>query len=97
MRLKEARAAGEMFYTGKVCRKHKELKGHRRAANGNCPGCIRDRMKQYKKKGGTALRKHRKEYRSRMRAAMKAGTWSPRQYRKANEKATSAIARADGQ
>jgi hypothetical protein len=88
MRLKEARAAGEMFYTGKVCRKHKELKGQRRAANGNCPGCIRDRMAKRPNKRGALLKKR---WRERVRAGH-----VPRKYRKANEKATGTIARADG-
>jgi hypothetical protein len=44
MRLKEARERGEMFYTGKVCKRHPELKGRRRASNGNCHACICERM-----------------------------------------------------
>jgi hypothetical protein len=44
MRLKEARASGAMFYTGKVCAKHPGLQGQRRASNGNCHLCIVERM-----------------------------------------------------
>lgn len=43
--LQEARATGRMFYVGKVCSKHPELKGERRAKNGNCHKCICERMR----------------------------------------------------
>jgi hypothetical protein len=37
-------AAGEKFFTGKVCAKHPDLKGKRRAKSRQCPACIRERM-----------------------------------------------------
>jgi hypothetical protein len=49
MRLKEARAAGVMFYTGKVCKSHPQLGGKRRSSNGNCHACICERMKRNRK------------------------------------------------
>jgi hypothetical protein len=50
MRLKEARASGAMFYTGKVCERHTELKGKRRAKSGNCHLCIVERMRRTRAK-----------------------------------------------
>jgi hypothetical protein len=44
MTRKEALKRGEMFYTGKVCTAHPEIKGQRRTANGNCHACICERM-----------------------------------------------------
>jgi hypothetical protein len=88
-----ARAAGEMFFIGNVCKKHKELKGRRRTASGGCPSCILERVNRRRKKMGSKAwnRRRRKLY-----AAIKAGKHVPRKYRKANEKATGTIARADG-
>jgi hypothetical protein len=79
MRLKEARAAGLTFYTGKVCKRHPELAGQRRAAQGNCPGCIRDRMRKHRKKNRKEIRRRNNE----RYAAIKAGTHTPRKYRRA--------------
>jgi hypothetical protein len=84
MTRKEALAAGAMFYTGKVCAKHVELEGQRRLAQGNCPGCIRDRMKRNKKKNRKAVLKRQREW----ARAVRAGTHVPRKYRKAGEVVT---------
>lgn len=50
MRLKEARAAGEMFYTGKVCKHHPELKGQRRTKSANCHSCVVERMRRLRRR-----------------------------------------------
>jgi hypothetical protein len=90
MGLKEkAQAAGEMFFTGRVCKKHPELAGRRRAKSGGCPSCIRERAAKRRKKTGKAEYNRKRRLR---RAAIKAGVIVPRKYRKANEKAANASA-----
>jgi hypothetical protein len=79
MRLKEARAAGLIFYTGKVCKRHPELEGQRRASNGHCHVCIVERMRKHRKKNRAAINRDRRE----RHAATKAGTHTPRKYRRA--------------
>jgi hypothetical protein len=94
MTRKEALAAGEMFFTGRVCKKHKELRGKRRSKNYGCPACLRERTQKRRKKASKAWHKSKSVYQRKRLDAIKAGTWSPRPYRK--QKATDAIARADG-
>jgi hypothetical protein len=61
MRLKEARERGEKFYTGKVCARHPEERGRRRAANGNCHACVVERMKsEHSRRLQTEARHRRK-------------------------------------
>jgi hypothetical protein len=43
-RKQRAKATGHLFYIGKVCLQHPELKGQRRTKNGNCHKCICERM-----------------------------------------------------
>jgi hypothetical protein len=81
MRLKEARAEGVMTYTGKVCKRHPELNGERRAKNGLCVACKLDYNR-------ATRAKNRKAYNARVnarRAAIRAGTHVPRKYRRASE------------
>jgi hypothetical protein len=84
MTLKEARAAGAMFYTGKVCAKHPELKGQRRAKSGNCHACVVERMQKHRKKNGKAYNRRRRE----RYAEVREGVRVPRKYRKAGEVVT---------
>ena len=46
MRRIEAIEADAKFYTGKLCKRHPELKGQRRAKNRNCHKCIVERMQR---------------------------------------------------
>jgi hypothetical protein len=46
MKRTEAIKAGSMFYTGKICERHPELKGQRRVKSRNCHKCIVDRMRR---------------------------------------------------
>lgn len=48
VRRREALAAGDTFYSGKLCWKHPELLGKRYTVDGHCCGC----SKQYKPKAG---------------------------------------------
>jgi hypothetical protein len=63
---KAAMAAGEMFFNGKVCARHPELNGQRRAKSGGCPQCIADRTNRNRAKLG------RDEYNRRQRDRRKA-------------------------
>lgn len=76
-----AKAAGEMFFVGRVCEHHPELAGRRRTSNGACPSCIRERMRETRRVRG---REARDKELSR-RKAIRAGTLVPRKYRKAGE------------
>jgi hypothetical protein len=85
MTLKEARERGEMFFHDRVCDDHPELNGVRRTASRACPSCIRERMGSKRQGASKAWHKRRAEYERKRREAKKAGTWSPRKYRKAGE------------
>jgi hypothetical protein len=80
---KAALAAGEKLFVGKVCPRHPELEGQRRAKSRQCPACIRERMNappNRQRRRAARLKKYREdpEYRTRRleskrkRRAMKA-------------------------
>jgi hypothetical protein len=77
---RKALEAGQTFFVGRVCERHRELRGQRRAKSGDCPQCIRDRMAR------PEIRAKTKKRLKRRLEAIKAGTYSPRPYRKAAQK-----------
>ena len=64
-RRKAAIASGAMFYVGKPCERHPELKGERRTNSNGCHNCIVERMQEHRKtakhRRSVAARRRRRE------------------------------------
>jgi hypothetical protein len=84
MTRKEAIAVGAIFYVSKVCPRHPELAGQRRAAQGNCHACIVERMQRHRNKNRKAYNRRYRKWRQ----DVKAGKRTTRKYRRASEVVT---------